>query len=116
MPEAAGSQRFTAGTPPCPRRKQICYFCWTFAHAPTCQPFPSTSRTSCGPERSSRPGWNLKRRSPSKRCGWCWFRLAEIYQYLDKPHMEIEHAYEQAIALLPDEPEVQAQYNKWKKR
>lgn len=30
--------------------------------------------------------------------------------------MEIEHAYEQAIALLPDEPEVQTQYNKWKKR
>lgn len=52
----------------------------------------------------------------SKRCGWCWFRLAEIYQYLNKPHTEIEYAYEQATALLPDEPEVQEQYQKWKKR
>ncbi|MCS7035337.1 MAG: putative DNA binding domain-containing protein [Saprospiraceae bacterium] len=51
----------------------------------------------------------------SKRCGWCWFRLAEIYQYLNKPDTEIEYAYEQAVALLPEEPEVQQQFQKWKK-
>lgn len=52
----------------------------------------------------------------SKRCGRCWFRLAEIFQYLNKPHTGIEYAREQATALLPDEPEVQEQCHKWKKR
>ncbi len=50
------------------------------------------------------------------RKGWCWFRLAEIFSRLKRPNSEIEIAYAQAKALLPNEHIINEQYNNWKIR
>ncbi len=51
----------------------------------------------------------------NKRRGWCWFRLAEIYQYLKRPVSEVEYAFQQALEALPDEPLILKQFEHWNK-
>ncbi|MFN4256130.1 MAG: RNA-binding domain-containing protein [Saprospiraceae bacterium] len=50
------------------------------------------------------------------RKGWCWFRLAEIYQHLRRPQTDIESAFQQSLALLPNERVIQEQFEIWKHR
>lgn len=50
------------------------------------------------------------------RKGWCWFRLAEIYQHLHRSGTDIELAFQQASALLPNERVVQEQLDIWKQK
>ncbi len=50
------------------------------------------------------------------RKGWCFFRLAEIFQHLKRPGGEIEAAFRQSIGLLPDEKIVSEKYVEWQNR
>lgn len=50
------------------------------------------------------------------RRGWCWFRLAEVFDRLKLPKTEIEQAYQMAIGLLPNIPVVKEQYQFWLNR
>ena len=50
------------------------------------------------------------------RRGWCWFRLAEIYQHLRRSRTDVELAFQQASALLPNERVIQEQIDIWEKR
>lgn len=54
--------------------------------------------------------------SEEVRKGWCWFRLAEIYQHLRRSRTDVELAFQQASALLPNERVIQEQFDIWKKK
>jgi len=47
------------------------------------------------------------------RRGWCWFRLAEVFDRLKLPKTEVEQAYQMAISFLPSIPVVKEQYQFW---
>ncbi len=49
------------------------------------------------------------------RMAWCWFDLARVFHWLDKPDSEVIGAYQKAIEILPTEPRFKEWYETWKK-
>lgn len=46
----------------------------------------------------------LQMEAPRMRHAWAWFELGRVLRAMRAPKAEVRHAFEQAYALLPDEP------------
>ncbi|TDU73151.1 ATP-dependent DNA helicase RecG [Prosthecobacter fusiformis] len=48
------------------------------------------------------------------RSAWCWFDLAKVSEWLQRPVGDIHAAYQKAIELLPSEHRFEKAYRRWK--
>jgi len=50
------------------------------------------------------------------RQGWCWYRLAELYDRLLYPQNEVARAYTAALQLLPNETTIADAFRIWQEK